>query len=333
MPTPLGQITGELNDVREFTNGAGATITSSQKYTGAYSVSFTTGSAPATIAFPTQTNGIRLSAFIRPGSLYTNGAVIFRISNQSTTLAQVIWHPTSTNLELYVDGTLRTSVAPTTVNLSTGVWAHVGMIYIPSASKVNFYVNGNLALTYTGALSAQCDNVSFGGRNLATGGWTTCHMDDMYVDGDVIADEPPPPDRFYICGVTGPGAITQWLPQGQVDAYACIDEATPNDDTDYIYATAAAQKATFAIADFTLPAGNSIADVTVVALTKVAAAGPTLSFVAAAGANEQITTPQTPTTTYAYIKQVMPVAPDLNSWTEGGLNATEFGVQSAGNFT
>lgn len=165
--------------------------------------------------------------------------------------------------------------------------------------------------------------------------WTNyAYFDDFYIDGDISnVNEAPPPDRFLFSLASAAGASSQWTPTGAATNSECVDEAVPNDDTDYVKAEAADLVDLYATADITLPTDYGIVSVIPIALAKRMASGPTVQLVAADGVSANLESAEkTPGTSYSYIWESLPAAPDGGDWTEAKVNAAQFGIKSAGEY-
>lgn len=328
MTTPLGQVTGELQDVREYSGGAGSAITGVQKYTGNYCVQISVNVLPVQIAFPAQTGGLRAGAWFRPGVLSVYGANVCRFYAGATVTAMVMWNPYVSNLELHVSS-LRAQIS---INaLPNNVWSHIGMTYIPAIPVTTFYINGLPVMTYSGSLQDGCDSVGFGGTSGVAGGWDSCWVDDAYVDGAIFVDEAPPPARFLFSLASAAGASAQWTPAGAATNVQCVDDGVPNDDTDYVKAESADLVDLYDTANITLPTDYGIVSAIPIVLAKRMASGPTVKLVAADGVSANLESAEkTPGTSYSYHWESMPLAPDGGDWTEAKVNAAQFGVKSTG---
>lgn len=348
MTTPLGQVTGELQDIREApvqfgTSTTAPAISSTKAYTGSYSIRFSNACKQAGYSFAAN-NGVRAGVWLNHNGTSTINSNFARpsllsVRASTSLLADVRWERTSGLLELVINGSVVDSIAAATLGINVAnQWHHIGISYVSGANGAcTFYFNGLPALTYSGSLSGSVDSVAFGGNQLAgptlgAYGWDNyAYFDDFYVDGDISTDEAPPPDRFPFSLASAAGASAQWTPTGQATNIACVDEAVPNDDTDYVKAEAADLVDLYNTADITLPTDYGIVSVIPIALAKRMASGPTIKLVASDGVNaDLISAEKTPGTSYGYHWESMPLAPDGGDWTQAKVNAAQFGVKSAG---
>lgn len=360
MATPLGQITGELQDAREWTTYGSPsglpTVSSTKAYTGSYAVragaelsekSFGLSIAAQSslrCGFWLNHNGIRTIN-------YNRGTVVM-LRNALNQSVEFSWKAVQNDLILGVNGTC-VALTPNTGFSATDTWLNVGVTYKSGGGGgVIFWLNGLPFLTYLsdelpdninlvlvmGNLGSGTDQTPITVGGSITGGiygWAQyAYVDDLYVDGDIASIyEAPPPDRFLWSPASGAGASSQWTPTGAASNYQCVDDAAPNDDTDYVVAAAADLVDKYATTDITLPIDYAIVAAIPIALAKVMAAGPTLKLVAADGINSDLeSAAKTPGTSYGYHWESMPLAPDGAAWDETKFNAAQFGIKSAGTF-
>ena len=339
MPTPLGHISGELQDVREFVQyGSVAPVISSTKaYTGNYSIRFAATTAGAGIAFPAK-NNLRCGAWINHAGLVAGGAArILSLYASATEVAYIRWQSSDQSVQLKVNTTVRASGSAAEVGISpTNTWIHVGLTCQTGANgTITFWVNGIARLTYTGAIAENITLAYMGGRETIVSAFNNyAYMDDFYVDSDIDVSEAPPPDRFLMALPSGAGSSAQWTPNGAATNHECVDDPIPNDDTDTVSATAAGKLDLYTFGALTIPNGYSVEYLAPTALAKVAAAGPTVQFVAANGVNANLEgAERAPGTEYSYIWTPMAIGPDGNAWTQESIDAAQFGLKSAGSFS
>lgn len=337
----LGQVTGELQDSREFgVFGATANtpvVSSTKKLSGGYAIRFTTNSKAAGLTFAGQ-NGVRLGAWLNHNgvSSASGAAWLLLVRSSTATLAAVYWQESDGLVKLAIGGSVVASVSVGEAGLSNlDAWHHVGLLYLSGASGVcTFYVDGLAVLTYSGALTGSVTAAYCGGAQGANGWAQYAYFDDFYVDGDIISTESAPPaDRFLFSLVDGAGAADDWTPTGASANYDCVNEAVPNDDTDYVIAASAGLLDLYTTANVTVPTDYVVRAVIPLALAKATSAGPTLKLVASDGVNtDLISGAKTPGNQYGYVWEYLPLAPDGEAWTEGKINAAHFGVESAGSY-
>lgn len=339
---PLGQVTGEMQDSREFVvYGATAnspTVSSTKKYTGGYAIRYTTSSKAAGAAGFAAQSGIRCGAWVNHVgvSSISGRAWFFVLRGNSTNRAEVYWDDSTGNVVLVVAGTERGSISVGAAGLSnTNTWAHVGLCYVTGApGSVTFYVNGLAVLTYSDTITGTVTEAYAGGAAGANGWAQYAYFDDIYFDGEISTDSAPPADRFLFSLVDGDGASEEWTPTGASANYDCVNDAVPNDDTDYVIASSAGLTDLYATAAITVPTNYVVRAVLPIALAKATSAGPTVKLVASDGVNSDlVSAAKTPGSSYGYVWEYMALAPDGEVWTESKINAAQFGLESAGSYT
>lgn len=342
MTTPLGQVTGELQSALEFVTygavGGDPTISSTQKYTGGYSVRYGIGGNKAAGVTFTAASGVRLGAWLHHngvGTLTNNKAWLFVLLGGATVRAEVYWDKDNV-VSLAVGG----SVVATATYAQCGLdqlatWKHVGLVYITGvAGSCTFYVDGVAVLTYTGTITGTVDAAYCGGAKAVNGWASYAYFDDFYIDGGIVTDEAPPADRFLFSGANGAGADSEWTPTGAASNYECVDDPTgPDGDTSYVLATWASLQDLYATANITLPANYAIKAAIPVAMAMASLTGPTLQLVASDGVSaDQVSAVLTPGSSYGYVMESMATQPDGSAWNEADFNAMQFGLKSGGTY-
>ena len=155
------------------------------------------------------------------------------------------------------------------------------------------------------------------------------HVDDVYVfdttgstnntfAGDVRVERIVP---------AGAGATTAWTPSTGSN-YACVDEAPPNDDTDYVSSLTAGQTDTYAFGNLTTTSGTVFAVQASAQVRKDDAGTRTLALVARPGSTDRLGATQGATDAYLNIAELWNTNPDTSAaWTIAEVNASEFGVR------
>lgn len=127
----------------------------------------------------------------------------------------------------------------------------------------------------------------------------------------------------------GNGNSSQWdgSDGNQTDNYALVDEAQPNDDTDYVSAGDAGEKDTYTFGNMSETNG-SILGVLVQPYAKEAVAeGTEIVAVARLSGTEQDSDPMAMTIAYAHYQGIFEEKPGGGQWTITDLNNAEFGVK------
>lgn len=327
---PLGQITGELRDTREWTAQIGSVnpvISNAKARTGAYSLQYAANTASVGLTFTAQ-NGLRCGAWLNhnlPSGSFT--APIFRLRQNTTEIVRIQWVGNG-NLQMLINNNIVAQISPQAAGIAqTDVWLHIGLAYIANQT-VTFYLNG-LPILSNAAPNTPINETYIGGNY-----WNNyAYFDDFYVDGDITADAAPPAERFLFSLVNGPGDSTQWTPVGAAANWQCVNQAVPDDDTTYISSNAANQLDLYNTADITLPTGYQIRGVIPIALARVTAVGPQLQLVAAVDAAQSTSDAKTLGTTYRYLWHYFAADPNGQPWTQSTFNNAQFGVRSTGSFS
>jgi len=196
---------------------------------------------------------------------------------------------------------------------------------------------GSVAVRVNGLEVASATGVDTrnGGTGVPTviylGSFTT--FDDLYVsDGAGAA----PGNTFLgdcrvdACRPTAAGATTGWTPSTGAN-WQCVDDATPNDDTDYTSATAAGVTDTFVVENAPAVGATIFGVQHCLSAKKTDAGAATLAPVVRQSGVDYVGTDLSPSTTYATLLQIQATNPGTGAaWTEAGFNAAEFGYRRTG---
>jgi len=227
------------------------------------------------------------------------------------------------------------------VSLQLGVWA-----YIELRMKVHdtlgtciVRVNGLEALNLTGLDTLYTTNVltrfALAGESYNPNNYFSFVFDDL-----VVMDTTGALNNSFIGDVTisaiypsGAGNSSGWTPSAGSN-YQNVDEATPNDDTDYNSTSTLNAKDLYTFAD--APAGADIRAVQVLAAVRKGAEGPgQVKLVTRSNSADYDSVAKgIGGTSYSYVRQVLEADPGsgspLAAWTESGFNAAEFGIKKTG---
>jgi len=248
--------------------------------------------------------------------------------NQDLTISVVRGGPAGT--------TLGTTSAVLTVD--TYAYLELKVMIANTGGTVTLRVNGATVLgpvtgdtqatgsaVWTGAAIGHPSGVS----NATTTTSRNVDFDDVYVgDGSGAA-----PWNTFLgdCRVdarvpTAPGATTGWTPSAGAN-WQCVDEAAPNDDTDYTTAAAVSLTDTFAAAAAAPVAGATIYGVQhCLSVRKTDAGVCTIAPVIRHSGTDYPGAAISPGTAYAYGLQIAATNPGTAAaWTESDFNAAEFG--------
>jgi hypothetical protein len=203
-----------------------------------------------------------------------------------------------------------------------------------SAGVVVIKFNGTPVLSLTGVDTkhqtlAGWTHVGFHTGNNASSSPGT-RIADLYVlDGsgaapwnDLLGD-----CRVDVCAPTAAGASAGWTPSAGAN-YACVDEAPPNDDTDYVSTTTLDVIDTYTVQDLPV-AGSTILGVQhCLNLKKMDAGAVSVAPVVRHSGSDYVGANLSPSTSYAFGLQVQQTNPGTGAaWTEAGFNAAAFGVK------
>jgi hypothetical protein len=124
---------------------------------------------------------------------------------------------------------------------------------------------------------------------------------------------------------TGAGATTAWTPSAGSN-YACVDEAPPNSDTDYVSSATAGQTDTYAFGNLTTASGTVFAVQATAYARKDDAGTRSLALVARPGSTDRVGATQGVTDAYTSLAELWNANPDTSApWTIAEVNASEFG--------
>ncbi|MFN8493142.1 MAG: hypothetical protein U0350_36400 [Caldilineaceae bacterium] len=353
MSTRLAQAGGEIQSIAEFPAESGtdagttsAAISSTKAYTGLYALRHQTTTKGRGLTIPATTQ-IKGGFFINhagtSGTSASAKPVLLFLAPSSSSAHYVVWNTNTGNLEMYVNAVQVATYAVSGGFSTTNTWFHVGFTFKAHASAGYFtlYLNGVAILTYSGNTTNTNGIVAVltGGVLVSqTATWAnSMYIDDIWVDDDSGgADVAPASKRFLWSLANGAGASAQFTPLASTNISQVSDSGAPDDDTSYVYASAANLTDLYNTTDIAVPAGYAIIAAIPVAWAKRtnAAVASQLNLKAYDGANTE-TSPsaKTPTTTYGPVWDRFTTAPDgSTAWTQTGFNSAQFGFASAGSF-
>lgn len=224
----------------------------------------------------------------------------------------------------------------TTVSLIQAVYSYIEVAVVLDATvgSVVIRFNGNTVLnlvnqnTIGSGVSAGWNAIRLG--PFYAGSTMEARYDDLYVsDGSGAA---PWNDFLGDCRVeasmpTAAGANTGWTPSSGTN-WQCVDDATPNDDTDYTAAATVGVTDTFVIPDL-LVAGTVVYGVQhCISAKKADAGGAAIAPIIRHGGVDYAGGNLAPNTGYNVLKQIAQVNPGTGvQWTQADFNAAEFGYR------
>lgn len=124
---------------------------------------------------------------------------------------------------------------------------------------------------------------------------------------------------------SGAGSATGWTPSAGSN-YQCVDDAQPNDDTDYVSASVAGTKDLYALGNLTVSTGV-VRGVQVCARIRKDDAGlRQVCQVLKSGGTEQDQASYTPSTSYGWDSKIVETDPNGGiAWTRSAIDALEVG--------
>ena len=222
--------------------------------------------------------------------------------------------------------------------IQAGVWAYVEWKWTIDDASGSYEVRVN-GLTVLSGTSKDTRSTNVGAATYSAvsllsnaGTVNTRDFDDFYVidltgavNNDFLGDV-----TVTALLPTGAGATTGWTPSTGSN-YSCVDEASPNDDTDYVSATAVDTKDTYAFDD--VPAGSVIKAAQVVSAQRKENEGPgKIKHVVRSSSTDYDQAEQgIGGAVYSFLRSVVEVDPATSAaWSESAFNAAEFGVKKTG---
>ena len=226
-----------------------------------------------------------------------------------------------------------TLLGASSVLLSVGAFHYVELraTIHPSAGTVTLRINSAVTLDLTGVNTAATGVSAWTGLTLGImqSGGADSDFDDLYVlDG---SGSPPLNDFLGDVRVdarypTGAGATTGWTPSAAPN-WSCVDDPTPNDDTDYVSAASTSLKDTYTVQDAPVAGGTLYGVQLLLSVKKTDAGTCTVVPVVRHSTLDYPGASINPGTTYAYGRQAYGTNPGTGAaWTESDFNAAEFGI-------
>jgi hypothetical protein len=214
-----------------------------------------------------------LNAKVRVGFAYkrqnlaetTTGAPFFEFARLGTYQCGLAVNSSGAIQPLAGSGSLTGTPSANNVILPD-TWYYIEIYVGYAAGAMRVLVDGVEVLNQTGlSLSGSGTGTSdqmrlYMNRNVDSGGDTYCYFDDLYWEEGVTTDALLGPRVVETLLPNAETATTDWTPSTGTDNSALVDEATPNGDTDYVYASTVGAKDIY---DLTPPA-NTPAEVNLV---------------------------------------------------------------------
>jgi hypothetical protein len=230
-------------------------------------------------------------------------------------------------------GAVGTVLGTGSSGLTANTWAYVEVKVTinDTTGSVHVRVNGAPVLALTNVDTRNAGNPTANAVRLgSTGNLSTSvfEYDDIYIfDGTGSVNNDFAGDcRVAAVRPTGAGATAAWTPSAGAN-YACVDEAPPNADTDYVSSATAGQTDTYAFADLAVIGTVKAVQATAV-VRKDDAGTRTLALVARPGGTDRPGATQAVGDSYGSLSEIWNTNPDTaGAWTVAELNAGEWGVK------
>lgn len=278
--------------------------------------------------------------------IFTIGNAFFTLASGAQDLFGVMLNSNGTFSLIRQSGLSTWDIEANSVQgITEGVWAYVEFQWALSTDDATadgtfkIRVNGTQVLNYTGVLmpadllgfptpAREWTSIRVLGTRSSASPLLTMRMCDVYLAdraggvnddflGDVSIDYIKP---------NGVGNAGSWTNSGAGANWEDVDDATPNDDTDYIEASAAGTRDSYAFEDVV---GNPLAIQIVASVRKTAASAATVTPITRhSGADNDGVAQGVGDESYEYILWPQDENPGTAApWTEAQLNAAEFGLE------
>ncbi len=339
--TRLWQSGYEHNDASEYIGLNGSpSISSTKARTGTYSLRLAQGSvyylassATTQAQFSVNINHLGLAS----GATY---AVIAALYDGATAVAQVRW---------YADGTIRTFCGATQVGSASSAtmvlentWINIGVDFKLHTTTGWFYVyvDGTAVISYNASQTDQSGSTDFdrfvvgNSTGDATEKWDDyIYYDDVYWNDTAgeAAAALPTSYRYYLITPNGDGNYSQFdgSDGDSVNNYQLVDEIPPDDDTTYVTSDVDTERDSYAMVNYTIPVGSSIASIIPVAKVRKESAGSAygMKLFTRESSTNQDGSKQSLGTGWGWIFERQTTDPSAAAWDQTSLNAVEVGIQ------
>ena len=244
---------------------------------------------------------------------------------------ELIWNESTGKLFVRRAGTAITGDG--TAVLVAGVWYYLEMkVTISDTGSVVVKVNGITDISASpvdtrNAATGYCDTIVLGGQGGSAGGDIV--MDDIYVCDDTGGTN----NDFL-----GDIRVEHLLPNGNgnssqfdgsdgntTDNYLLVDDATPNDDTDYVESPDSGDKDTYAYGNLASSTG-SVYGVQICPYARKTESGIRNLKTVARLSGTETDGPERPVgDSYAYLPDIRETKPGGGAWSISDVNSAEFG--------
>lgn len=256
-------------------------------------------------------------------------------------VVELRWVQDASKIQLYVNGSLADEVVSSEF-AQTDIWRHLGIdVKIAASGWAYVYLDGAEVIGYSGDLgTVGISSLEFNPFIGSLDSWNGyVYIDDIFLD-DINGETNPaavPDKRFYYRRANGNGTASELTGSDgdSLDNYLLVDDVPHDGDGTYVKAAAAGLRDLYDTETFTLPANFAVAAVIplVVAKKTDAAIGTQVKLVAKNGASETVSSAKNLGTSYGVVLARMTTQPGGGSWDEAGVNAAEYGMESAGAFS
>lgn len=321
----IGFETGDLLDLSTYAGPAAASTT--QKYTGGYSLYLV--NATANITIPTPGDVLYVSLFWYPTSLNGPVRLWYFKGNADDNLLEF---GTSGSLQARLTRNNTELAVSTQTPFTVDTWHHIEFyVYIAdSGGRGVMKINGVTVIDYTGDTKPGTpSNVYilylYGGTSVAH------YTDDIIIndDGGSAPDNTYPGRvRLFPLRPSGAGSYTQWDASAGSN-YDCVNEV-PASSSDYVYTTVDNEIDSYALDNLSgLPSGATFKSVIVVAEALLDSGSKKLALGVRSGSTDSFGSDKTIGVSYLpYYERFTTDPADSNPWTESDINALEVAIKS-----
>jgi len=320
---------------------AGVSLVTTNVRTGTYSMRVTANGPSSNIVRrvlggPKTTVGLGMALWIPSLPPGNNEQKIFSWADATNTTQLVLFLQSTGVLEVKRGGSTSLGVTASPVIVSNA-FQHIEALvtFSQTVGTVEVRVNGVTVLSLTGqdtcnTALTECSQVNICGSYSGSGfSSTDCYVDDLFCYDDTtsynntfIGDR-----RVLTLFPDANTATADWTAVGAASGYLCIDEANPNEDTDYITAATVGLVSQFGLQN--LPGGISVVNAVVMVerarKTEAGTANTQVSIVSGASTANGADKPLTEV--YTYRQDVFQTDPATAApFTPSGVDSLQFKV-------
>jgi hypothetical protein len=323
---PCGDIygTSQVADFWPVFSGL-AVSTSPPAGRGGQALAFTNETSYATKIFATSKGTVVFGTAYYTQTWGPLNTQILSFYDESTE-QMAIWINASTGkLEVRKNGVL---VETSTFTVPLNTWFYVEFkVVFSNTGSYELRINGNptpaannggSAYDTTATANNYADRVTIHGKQ---GG--ASYMDDAYLDDSTFQGD----CRIEALFPSSTGNSTQLTPNGAGSNWQCVDEAPPNDDTDYVSSNNPGDKDTYGFGNLATASGTILAVKVYVRAKKDSAGSRAIKTVARSGTTEVDGAANYLSSSYQYYSDLSTTKPGGGPWTISDVNAAEFGVK------